>query len=290
MRSMTGFGRGTGESKSVQVVAEIKTVNHKFHEISPKLPLSYQFLEPDIRELILASVTRGKVDIFLKDLSPDRVKTIELNEPLIHEYLKVSQKAVAKFKLKGELSIENLLKMPDVLKVVEEERQEQDQKKAAVEAIQEALKALEKMRQSEGARLGKDMLEKAKDISQVVQQIRQRHKLVVADKVKYFKEKISEFLPEPLIDQMRLATEESVTIQRHDIAEELTRLDSHLAALQETLKEKGSVGRKLDFLIQEMNREANTIGSKSADAKMAQSVVRLKELLEQIREQIQNIE
>jgi uncharacterized protein (TIGR00255 family) len=290
MRSMTGFGRGTGESKSVQVVAEIKTVNHKFHEISPKLPSSYQFLEPDIRELILSSVTRGKVDVFLKDLSPDRVRTIQLNEALIDEYLKVSKKAAAKFKLKGELSIENLLKMPDVLKVVEEERQEPDQKKAAVEAVQEALKALEKMRQSEGARLGKDMLEKAKDISQVVQQIRVRHKVVVADKVKHFREKIAEFLPEPLIDQMRLATEESVTIQRHDIAEELTRLDSHLVALQDTLKEKGSVGRKLDFLIQEMKREANTIGSKSADAKMAQSVVRLKELLEQIREQIQNIE
>jgi uncharacterized protein (TIGR00255 family) len=235
-------------------------------------------------------VTRGKVEIFIKDLSPDRKRTIELNEELIDEYLKVAKKASAKFKLKGELSIENLLKLPDVLQVVEEERQESDQKKAVVEAVVEALKALEKMRQSEGGRLGKDMLDKAKEISQVVQQVRQRHKVVVAEKVKNFKEKIAEFLPEPLIDQMRLATEESVTIQRHDIAEELTRLDSHLEALQETLKDKGSVGRKLDFLIQEMNREANTIGSKSADAKMAQSVVRLKELLEQLREQIQNIE
>lgn len=290
MRSMTGFGRGTGESKTVQVVAEIKTVNHKFHDISAKLPSSYQFLEPDVRELILGSVTRGKVEIFIKDLSPDRKRTIRLNEELIDEYLKVSKKAATKFKLKGELSIETLLKMPDVLQVVEEERQETDQKKAVVAAVEEALKALEKMRQSEGARLGKDMLEKAKEISQVVNQVRQRHKVVVADKVKNFKEKINDFLPEPLIDQVRLATEETVILQRHDIAEELTRLDSHLEALQETLKDKGAVGRKLDFLIQEMNREVNTTGSKSADAKMAQSVVRLKELLEQLREQIQNIE
>src|SRR6185369_14560040 len=142
-----------------------------------------------------------------------REKTVQLNEPLINEYLKASKKAAAKFKLKGELSVESLLRMPDVLQVVEEERQEQDQKKAVVEAVQEALRALEKMRQSEGARLGKDMLDKAKDISQVVQQIRHRHKMVVADKVKAFREKISEFVPEPLIDQMRLATEESVTIQ-----------------------------------------------------------------------------
>ncbi len=290
MRSMTGFGRGAGLTKSVHVVAEIKTVNHKYHDLSVKLPAAYQSMEPEVRELILASVTRGKVDFFLKDLSPARDKTVQINETLITEYLKAARKAASRFKLKGDLSIETLLRMPDVLSVVEEERQESEQKKAVLEAVQEALKALEKMRQSEGGRLGKDLLERARDISGVVQQIRVRHKAVMAEKLKAFRERIAEFLPEPLQDQTRLATEESVTLQRHDISEELTRLDSHLAALQETLKDKGSVGRKLDFLIQEMNREANTVGSKSADSKMAQSVVRLKELLEQLREQIQNIE
>lgn len=290
MRSMTGFGRGEGQTKSVHVVAEIKTVNHKYHDLSVKLPSAYQSLELEVREMILSSVTRGKVDFFLKDLSPPRPKTVQINEELVTEYLKAAQRASKRFKVKGELSIETLLKLPDVLSVSEEERQETDQKKAVVEAVQEALKALEKMRQSEGNRLGKDLLERAKDISGVVQQVRSRHKAVMAEKLKAFREKIAEFLPEPLQDQMRLSTEESVTLQRHDISEELTRLDSHLEALQETLKDKGSVGRKLDFLIQEMNREANTVGSKSADSKMAQSVVRLKELLEQLREQIQNIE
>ncbi|HJT23653.1 MAG TPA: YicC/YloC family endoribonuclease, partial [bacterium] len=269
---------------------EIKTVNHKYHDLSVKLPSAYQSMEPEVREMILSAVTRGKVDFFLKDLSPARNKTVQINEGLITEYLKSAKKAAARFKIKGELSVEALLRFPDVLSVVEEERQESEQKKAVVEAVQEALKALEKMRQSEGARLGKDMLERAKDISGVVQQIRSRHKAVMGEKLKAFREKIAGFLPEPLQDQMRLSTEEGITLQRHDIAEELTRLDSHLEALQETLKDKGSVGRKLDFLIQEMNREVNTVGSKSADSKMAQSVVRLKELLEQIREQIQNIE
>ncbi len=290
MRSMTGFGRGAGQTKSVQVVAEIKTVNHKYHDLSVKLPSSYQSMEPEVREMILSSVTRGKVDFFLKDLSPARPKTVQINEELITEYLKAAKKAATRFKIKGEISVESLLRMPDVLSVVEEERQESEQKKALLEAVQEALKALEKMRQSEGARLGKDLLERARDISGVVQQIRGRHKAVMVEKLKAFRDKIGEFLPEPLQDQMRLSTEEGITLQRHDIAEELTRLDSHLEALQETLKDKGSVGRKLDFLIQEMNREANTVGSKSADSKMAQSVVRLKELLEQLREQIQNIE
>jgi len=290
MRSMTGFGRGSGQAKSVQVVAEIKTVNHKYHDISVKLPSAYQFMEPEVRELILASVTRGKVDLFLKDLSPARGKTVQVNEGLVTEYLKAARRAAGRFKLKGEISIENLLRMPDVLSIEEEERPEADQKRAVVEAVQEALKALEKMRQSEGTRLGKDLLEKAKDISGVVQQIRQRHKASVAEKLKAFREKIAEYLPSPLQEQARISTEEAVLLQRHDIAEELTRLDSHLEALQEALKEKGSVGRKLDFLIQEMNREANTVGSKSSDSKMAQNVVRLKELLEQLREQIQNIE
>ena len=290
MRSMTGFGRGEGRGKTVHVVAEIKTVNHKYHDLSVKLPGSYQSMEPEVREKILASVTRGKVDFFLKDLSPARTKTVQINEPLITEYLKAAKKAAKHFKLKGDLPLETLLKMPDVLSVVEEERQEADQRKALLSAVEEALKALEKMRQSEGARLAKDLIERSKDISGVVQSIRSRHKAVMAEKLKAFREKISAFLPEPLQDQARLSTEESVTLQRHDIAEELTRLDSHLEALREALAEKGSVGRKLDFLIQEMNREANTIGSKSADAKMAQSVVRLKELMEQLREQIQNIE
>ncbi|HVZ79480.1 MAG TPA: YicC/YloC family endoribonuclease [bacterium] len=290
MRSMTGFGRGEGRAKTVHVVAEVKTVNHKYHDLAVKLPGAFQVLEPEVREMILASVTRGKVDLFLKDLSPARAKKVAINEALVAEYLKAVKKASSRFKLKGELSPESLLRLPDVLVIEEEERLESDQRKAVGEAVQEALRALEKMRQSEGTRLAKDMTERAREITGVVQQLRQRHKALMAEKIKAFREKIGEFLPEPLQEQSRLATEEGVILQRHDIAEELTRLDSHLEALLETLKEKNSVGRKLDFLVQEMNREANTTGSKSSDAKMAQGVVRLKELLEQIREQIQNIE
>lgn len=290
MRSMTGFGRGSAQVKSVQVVAEVKTVNHKYHDISLKIPTSYQYLESDMREMILSSVTRGKVDVFLKDLSPLRAKRVEVNEALLSEYLKAVQQSSKKLKLSGTLSMESLLRLPDVLTVSEAERPEAEQKKATAEALEEALRALDKMRQAEGARLAKDMLERAKEISQVVQQVRLRHKAAVAEKIKAFREKMAEYLPAPLLDQIRLSTEEGVLLQRHDIAEELTRLESHLQALQEATKEKGAVGRKLDFLIQEMNRETNTIGSKSSDAKMAQSVVRMKELLEQIREQIQNIE
>ncbi|HET9869800.1 MAG TPA: YicC/YloC family endoribonuclease, partial [bacterium] len=206
MRSMTGFGRGSAQVKSVQVVAEVKTVNHKYHDISLKIPASYQHLEPDLREMILASVTRGKVDLFLKDLSPLRAKTVEVNEELLSEYLKAAHQATKKLKLSGTLSVESLLRLPDVLVVTEAERPEADQKKAAAQALEEALKSLDKMRQAEGGRLAKDMLERAKEIAQVVQQVRTRHKASVAEKIKAFRDKVAEYLPEPLVDQARLST------------------------------------------------------------------------------------
>ncbi len=290
MRSMTGFGRGEGQSKLARIVAEIKTVNHKYHDISLKIPPSFQFLEPELRELILTSVTRGKVDLFLKDLSSGKTRTVGINEELVEDYLQLAKQVARKFKLKGELSIESLIKLPDVMTSSEPEGRELEQRKAALEAVRSALKALDKMRQSEGARLGKDMVDRVKELSGLVQQLRNQHKTVLAEKIKLFREKITTFLPEPLQDQARLSTEEGIQLQRLDISEELTRLDSHLVEFQSALKSKDSVGRKLDFLIQEMNREVNTIGSKAGDAKMAHAVVRLKELMEQLREQIQNIE
>jgi uncharacterized protein (TIGR00255 family) len=290
MRSMTGFGRGSGKSKGTQVSAEIKTVNHKYHDLSIKLPGAFQFLEPQVRDLVLSSVTRGKVDLFVKDLSSSGARQVSVDEDLVAEYLKAVRKATGRFKLKGDLTVEGLLKLPDVLSVIEPERKEDDLRKALLEAVGEALKALEKMRQAEGGRLAKDLLTRSAEIRGVVEGLRSRHKVSQAEKIKAFKEKVAAFLPEPLLDQARLSTEEAVQIQRLDIAEELTRLDSHLEALAEAIKEKGPVGRKFDFLLQEMNREANTTGSKSSDSKMAQGVVRLKELLEQMREQIQNIE
>ncbi len=290
MRSMTGFGRGQGRSKDVQVVVEIKTVNHKFHELSLKFPGTYQFLEMETRDLILSSVTRGKVDCFLKDVGSSASRQVELDEDILDGYLKVARNAAKKYKLKGELPVEALLRMPDVMRVAEKERPEADMKKAVREAVTGALKALDKMRSAEGARLVKDLTARSEEIRRLAASIKERHQKAVAEKVKTLRAKVADYLPEPLVDQMRLATEEGVLLQRHDISEELTRLGSHVEALLEALKEKGSVGRRLDFLLQEMNREANTIGSKCSDAGMAHDVVRLKETLEQIREQIQNLE
>lgn len=290
MRSMTGFGRGQGRSKDVHVVAEIKTVNHKFHEISMKFPGTYQFLETEVRDLILGSVTRGKIDCFLKDVGSVSKHQVEVDEEVLAGYLKAARSAAKKFKLKGDLPVDALLRMPDVMRVAEKELPEPDMKKAVQEAVVVALKALDKMRSAEGTRLAHDLTTRSAEIRRLATSIKERHEKAVADKVKALRAKVAEYLPEPLVDQIRMATEEGVLLQRHDITEELTRLASHVEALLEALKEKGAVGRRLDFLLQEMNREANTIGSKCSDADMAHDVVRLKETLEQVREQIQNLE
>jgi uncharacterized protein (TIGR00255 family) len=290
MRSMTGLGRGSGRSKAAQLVAEIKTVNHKFHDVSVKLPGTCQFLEPEIRDLILGSVTRGKVDLYLRDLSPGAARRVTVNEDVLESTLKAARGAARKFKLKGDIPAEAILRMSDVMQVVEGEKPEADFRKAARSAVAAALHALDKMRASEGARLAKDMTARSTEVYRLIASIRERHKALMVEKVKALREKVAEFLPEPLQDQVRLATEEGILLQRHDITEELTRLSSHVEALLEALKEKGAVGRRLDFLLQEMNREANTIGSKTSDAPQAHHVVRLKETLEQVREQIQNIE
>ena len=175
--------------------------------------------------------------------------------------------------------------------VVESDRQEAEQKKAVPGSGDGSLESLGKNAAVRREPAWPKIFWKGpRIISATVQSLRARHKSVVAEKVKAFRDKIAEFLPSPSRTRPGLPRRRRCILQRFDISEEMTRLDSHLTALQETLREKGSVGRKLDFLIQEMNRETNTIGSKSADSKMAHGVVRLKELLEQIREQIQNIE
>ncbi len=290
MRSMTGFGRGSGRSKAVHLTAEIKTVNHKFHDVTIKLPGVCQFLEPEIRDWVLGSVTRGKVDVYVRDQTPGGGRRVTVQEEILEGYLKAARGAARKFKLKGDIPAEAVLRLPDVLRVSEEERPEADLRKAARQAMTVALQALDKMRFSEGGRLAKDVIARAAETHRLIGLIRERHKALMTEKVKALREKVAEFLPESLQDQARLATEEGILLQRHDIAEELTRLSSHVEALLGAVKEKGVVGRRLDFLLQEMNREANTIGSKSSDASLAHHVVRLKEVLEQVREQIQNIE
>lgn len=287
---MTGFGRGSGQAAGIHLVAEIKTVNHKYHDFFIKLPYAFQFLETELRDLILASVTRGKVDCFVKDVSEPAPKKVAVNETLLASYIAILHKASKKFRLKGELTPESLLRLPDVMCLTETERREPDMRKAATAAVASALKGLETMRASEGERLKKDFLSRIKEILSLTAEIKTRHKISLEEKVKALKAKVSQWIGEKAVDAQRMSTEEGLQLTRFDISEELTRLASHLTEMGVILKEKGVVGRRLDFLLQEMNREANTVGSKCQDASMAHSVVKLKESLEQLREQVQNVE
>lgn len=290
MRSMTGFGRASAKVGSAEAAVEVKTVNHKFTDISVKVPGSFQFLEGAIRDRVRARVTRGKVDVFVKDLRPLREKRVLVNEKLAAEYLAALRRAFRKLKGKGEIPVDRVLFLPEVLIVADAEASERDLSACVIAALDKALSALSAMREAEGKRLRKDLAARLQEAAAVVRNIRVRHRASLQEKVKVFRDKVGEWVPSALQDAPRLATEEAVLLQRYDVSEELTRLDSHFAEAEAALREKGAVGRRLDFLVQEMNREANTIGSKCADPQITYSVVRLKELFEQFREQIQNVE
>jgi uncharacterized protein (TIGR00255 family) len=249
MRSMTGFGRGSGAAMGVNLVAEIKTVNHKYHDFSIKLPYAFQFLETELRDLILGAVTRGKVDCFVKDVSPAAPKKVTVNEPLLSGYIAALHKASKKFRLKGELTPESLLRLPDVMGLVETERREPEMRKAARAAVAAALKGLERMRSSEGERLKRDFLSRIREILSLAAELKVKHKSSLEVKVKAVREKVAEWIGGNAVDAQRMSTEEGLLLTRFDISEELTRLASHLEEMGDILKEKASVGRRLDFLL-----------------------------------------
>ncbi|WP_038288910.1 YicC/YloC family endoribonuclease [Acetivibrio straminisolvens] len=294
IRSMTGFGRGKSQADGREFLVEIKTVNHRYCDIYIKLPRQISFLEDKVREVIGKSISRGKVDVFISydDFSEDS-KNILIDEGLAKTYIKSVEYLRDKYGLKDDISVSLIAKFPDILKV---EKSEQDEDKIWVllhEALSQALDALINMRQVEGEGLRIDLLERADVIEKVVREISIRAPEVVKEYKCKLENRIKEILEQQVIDENRMAMEVAIFADRCNIDEELVRLGSHIKQLRHTLNNNDSdqpVGRKLDFLLQEMNREINTIGSKANDLSITQNVVEIKSELEKIREQIQNIE
>jgi len=290
---MTGYGRGKSQAEGREFLVEIKTVNHRYCDIYIKVPRQISFLEDKVREVIGKSISRGKVDVFITydDFSEDS-KNILIDEGLAKTYIKSVEYLRDKFGLKDDISVSLIAKFPDILKV---EKSEQDEDKIwslLYEALSHALDALINMRQIEGEGLKNDLLERADAIEKVVQEISIRAPEVVKEYKCKLENRLKEILEQQVIDENRLAMEVAVFADRCNIDEELVRLGSHINQLRQTLNSDSDlpVGRKLDFLIQEMNREINTIGSKANDLIITQNVVEIKSELEKIREQIQNIE
>jgi len=288
---MTGFGRGEAQEAGKQFLVEIKTVNHRYSDIFIKIPRQISFMEEKVRDLVSKSLFRGKIDIYISyENFGEESNSVSIDESLTRTYISALELLRDKYNLKDDISVSLVAKFPDILKV---EKEDEDEEKIWVPmkaAIEKALESLIIMRENEGKQLKVNLIERALFIEGILAEISVRAPEVVKEYKQKLENRIKELLEQQTIDESRLATEIAIFADRCSIDEEIVRLGSHINQLREALNSQQPVGRKLDFLIQEMNREINTIGSKANDLVITKNVVELKSEIEKMREQIQNIE
>ncbi len=289
MYSMTGYGKGVAEKEGRKITIEIKTVNHRFSDFTFKLPRNFQFADGILRSLLSEKIKRGHADVYLSYEDSRVVSTIALNQQLAENYKLIAREMEA-LGYKNDITAESLLRIPDMIKTTALEDDEELMNELVIEATQTALSNLLKMRKSEGERLIDDIKLKLKDVAVAVEEISVRAPIVATEYRTKLTERVKEALDATDIDEGRIALEVAVFIDRANVDEEITRLRGHLAHYQDILSEGGMVGKKLDFLTQEANRETNTIGSKCNDMYITKRVLFLKNQIEMIREQIQNLE
>ncbi len=292
MKSMTGFGRGEAKDSERQFVVEIKSVNHKFNDILVRLPRKLTYLEEKIKSLIKEEIKRGRVEVHISlENIGDSDTIVSLNQPLAEQYINCLRIMKERLDILDDISVSLLAKFPDVLKITPKEEDEQAVWCCLEKALMKALETLMEMRVAEGKKLAEDICERCDYILKIVKQIENRAPQVVFEYRQKLRERISELLEDNIeIDEQRLSMEVALFADKSNITEEIVRLKSHLSQLKKSVEEKEPIGRKLDFLIQEMIREINTIGSKASDLEITNHVVDIKSELEKIREQAQNIE
>ncbi len=292
LKSMTGYGKGEASNSGFRIKAELKSVNHRYLDITVKLPRYLIYLEESIKKLIKEKLGRGKVDVFI-NLDFESISSLEVKVdiPLAMNFKNALSDLRDQLQIEDSIRLSNILSIPDVIRTEKKDLDEASVWETLRSAIDSALSQLVVMRESEGQQLKLDMLEKLGTIEEIVSEVKIRSPLVVEEYRKKLNERIAALLDEPaIIDEDRLAMEVAVYADKSSIDEELTRMNSHIAQFRSIIEEDGAIGRKLDFLIQEFNREVNTIGSKSSDSIIVNKVVDLKSEIEKIREQVQNIE
>lgn len=289
--SMTGYGRGSTTNSEYSITIDLKSVNHRFLELNFKLPKSYSFLEDKLRREISTKLSRGKIDVVISiERFTVNDSQISLNRPVVVSYLQAVDELKNEYQVNGEIDISTLVALPEVFVASQPHDDQEELSNLASLAINEAINAMIAMRQAEGENLKNDLLQKMT----ILQKMREQILVFAPSVVLSYKEKLTKRIQELAegieIDPNRIATEIAIFADKSDIHEELIRLDSHTVQFLNTLKSSEPVGRKLDFIIQEMNREINTIGSKANDLQVAQIVIDFKAELEKLREQVQNIE
>ena len=288
IRSMTGYGRGEQVLHDRTITVELRAVNNRYLDCSVKLPRLYVFAEEAIKAQVQKSVGRGKVDVFLTidSAAADKV-SVTLNKPVADGYYTQMRDA---YGLRDDISVSLLSRFPDVFLVEKEQGDAEEIVADISQVLAQALEEFNAMRTREGEKLAQDIRGKAEKIAQLVAQVEARSPESVNEYREKLRQRMQEVLENTQLDETRILTEAAIFADKVAVDEETVRLHSHLDQLHEMLTQDGSVGRKLDFLIQEFNREANTIGSKCSDVALSRVVVDLKGEIEKIREQVQNIE
>ena len=291
IKSMTGFGRGMAEDEKRSFLVEMRGVNHRYLDFSIRMPKSLMSLEDRVRKEISKVISRGKLDVFItyRNYAKEDL-AVQTNLHLAKGYVDALNSIKDSFSLKDDISVSLVSRFPDVIFTEEKEENIEEIWSLLEDAVREASLKMLEMKKVEGTSLKNDMLQKKEGIIALVDRIRERDKLVIPLYKDRLEKRIEELLEKVPVDESRLALEVAMYTDKASIDEELTRLSSHMEQLENFLKEEEPVGRKLDFLAQEMNREANTTASKSVDIEITNLVLSIKNEIEKIREQMQNIE
>lgn len=290
IKSMTGYGKSNMSKNLREYQVEIKSVNHRYLDVSVKMPRSLSYLEEEIKKAISAKVTRGKVDVFITfNNNSLEGRDIKINTEIARMYIKELRNLAETEGIVADIPVTEISKLPDVL-TIKNNQDDETIKNELIEVTNKAIENLVGMRKVEGEKIAQDLLVRIQDIEEKVKKISALSTGLIDEYVVKLETRIKELLQEQEIDEARLAQEVVIYADKCSIEEEVTRLNSHIYQFRELLQTNEAVGKKIDFMIQEMNRETNTIGSKANNLEITNDVINMKTQIENIREQVQNIE
>lgn len=289
IKSMTGYGRGKAEVNGREYIVEIKAVNHRYNDISIKVPRYLSFLEDDLRQYISKSISRGKIDIFvtLNNVSNEN-RSVRIDSKLAGLYISEMQKLISEYDVKDDITATSLLRLPDV--IISENIEDDSYWEGLKAAADIALENIISSRIKEGENLKHDMLARLDVLENEVEYVNERSATLLDEYTQKLRNRVQELKANDIIDENRMGIEIVLFADKSSICEEITRLKSHINSFRGMLESDGPIGKKIDFLVQEMNREINTIGSKANCLDITNQVINMKNEVENIREQIQNIE
>ena len=291
IKSMTGYGRGEAVLHGRTISIELKSVNNRYLDCSVRLPRAYLFAEEGIKSRVKEAASRGKVDVYVSvDSAQSDEVAVRVNLPLAQQYLAALQSMAAELGVRDDVSVSMLSGFPDVLTAEKLPQNQEELAEDLYSVLQLALAEFDRMRTAEGEKLREDLLSKLNRMEQFVSQVEARSPETVREYHARLRAKLEEVLSSAQIDESRILTEAAIFADKVAVDEETVRLRSHIAQFRDMLEKGGIVGRKIDFLIQEMNRETNTIGSKCTDLTISRIVVDMKSEIEKLREQVQNLE